>query len=205
MTNGLQVGGQRERHTSQKLWIREILEGEMQLTNGPEPNTLKTIRGNANRVNILGVVINKEDLPVSSLTVDDGTGQITVRSFEQKLRQPVGVVVQVIGRPRAYQGDLYIAAEAAATVDPGWAEFRKKELGDVQKTDKVEPTPRMAINEENRAERIIQLIKQLDDGSGAPVEQVVTLSKIPEAEAIIEQMLMHGDIFELRPGKLKVL
>jgi RPA family protein len=205
MTTQLAVGGQKsERHVGKKLWVREILEGTMDVTPGAEPNTFLTARGKANRVNVIGVVISREELPVATLVIDDSTGQLTVRSFESKLKQGIGSVVQVIGRPRVYQGTLYVAAEAVAAVDPQWAEYRKKELGSVQEAEQKE-VPVAPLAEENKAERIIKAIEQLDAGDGAPIEQVVLMSKVPEAEAIIEQLLMQGDIFELRPGKVKVL
>jgi RPA family protein len=207
MTTQLTVGGQRsERHVSRKVWIGELLAGTMDITPGVEPNTFVTARGTANRVNIIGVVISREELPVSSLTIDDGTGQVIVRSFEQKLNNAIGTVVQVIGRPRNYQGNLYVAAEAVATVDPQWAEYRKKELGDVIEREQPAPAQSSApVKEENKAERIIKVIRELDAGDGALIDQVILLSKIPDAEVIIEQLLMQGDIFELRPGKVKVL
>lgn len=195
-----------ERHVSRKLWIKEILQGQVHAGTDVEPNTLVTVRGPANRVNILGVVVRVEELPVSTLFVDDGTGTITVRSFDYKLPHQVGMLVQIIGRPRKYQGDIYVTAEAVAVVDRGWAAFRKQELGPVQELQTREIEEVAPVNEEqNKAERIIMVIRQLDTGDGAPIEQVVVMSKIPEAEEIIEQLLLHGDIFELRPGKVKVL
>lgn len=199
-----------ERHVSRKLWVGEIREGTMQAGTDTEPNTLITARGPANRVNVLGVVVSTEDLPVSTLVVDDSTGTITVRSFDHKLPQQVGMLVQIIGRPRQYQGEIYITAEAVAAVNKGWAAFRKAELGNMQRVEESQPEP-VAVtetpvaDEPNKAERIISIIRQLDDGSGAAIEQIVAASKLAEAEQIIEQLLLHGDIFELRPGKVKVL
>jgi RPA family protein len=199
--------GGRARQPAKKIYVRELLDSYLRVAEGLEPNAALTARGAVARASIIGVVIATEELPVSSLTIDDGTGQIQVRSFERKLPQTVGSVVQVIGRPRSYQGTHYLAAEAIAIVDAGWAEFRKKELGNVQTKEQeiVAAEERQSEGGENRAELILRLIRELDDGAGAPIEQVVVRSRFKDAEDIIEQMLLAGDIFELRPGKVKIL
>jgi len=194
----------KERFVSRKLWIAELLAGEFKQTEGEEPNVLITPRTSASRVNILGVIISKEELPVPTIIVDDGTGQATIRSFERPLKQGIGAIVQVIGRPRTYQGELYVALELVSQVDPGWAEYRKAELGEIKILVK-EPHQEQELIEENNAEKILRLIKQLDTEEGADIDQVILMSKLPNAEDIINQMLMHGDIFELRPGKVKQL
>ncbi len=197
-----------ERQPAKKVWIHEMLGGELHIVDGSEPNTLVTARGEAHRISILGVIIGNEELPVSSVTVDDGTGQVLVRSFERKLTHPVGTVVQVIGRPRSYQGTFYVAAEAVAAVDPRWGNYRKKELGAVQEiaTQKTQaPIAEQPAQGEGRVEIIMRFIQQLDDGNGAPIEQIALKSKLPNAEEIIEQLLLAGDIFELRPGRVKIL
>jgi hypothetical protein len=55
----------------------------------------------------------------------------------------------------------------------------------------------------NRMEAVIQLIKKLDDGSGAPIEQLVEAN--PEAESILTTLMAEGEIFEIKPGRVKVL
>ena len=54
-------------------------------------------------------------------------------------------------------------------------------------------------------ERIYSLIRQLDDGKGADVEEVLQTSQIKEGEEIIKQLILEGEVFELFPGRLKVL
>ncbi len=198
-----------ERQVAKKLWIREIVDGELQVTEGLQPNVLVTSRGEAGRVNILGVVVDTQMLPTATLRIDDGSAVIAVRSFERPLNQNVGDFVQIIGRPRVYQGEAYIAAEGAAVISPAWAAYRKAELGDPTAAA-PRPIPVIqpivaAIERETTSERLIKLIIQLDRGDGAPIEDVVAKSNITNAEAVITQLLLAGDIFELRPGKIKVL
>ena len=187
--------------------IREIVEGELLVTEGLQPNVLKTSRGDVGRVNVLGVVVDSQSLPTATLRIDDGSSVIAVRSFERPLNQNVGDFVQVIGRPRSYQGEAYLAAEGVAVISPGWAAFRKAELGAPVAAIAREPVAvtLAPVQRETTSERLIKLIIQLDRGDGAPIEDVVAKSGIPTAEQVITQLLLAGDIFELRPGKVKVL
>lgn len=206
----------RERQIARKHWIREVTTGEMKTADGIEPNLLVTGRGQTGRINIIGVVIQREELPVPSILVDDGTDQILCRRFEGNLKQNVGAFVQLVGRPRIYQGQLYVAIEAISTVHPGWADYRKRELGAVKE---VTPLPSQSVisngtkvigtptkdTDENKSERIVRLIKEHDKGDGADIDIIINASKLPNAEELIDRLLLSGDIFELRPGKLKVL
>ena len=42
-------------------------------------------------------------------------------------------------------------------------------------------------------------------GEGAPIEEVIEQSKISNTNKIITKMLESGDIFQLSPGRVKLL
>ena len=54
-------------------------------------------------------------------------------------------------------------------------------------------------------EDIFLLIKKLDKGDGVAVENIINNFNNDQTENIINQLLENGDIFEIKPGKLKVL
>ena len=54
-------------------------------------------------------------------------------------------------------------------------------------------------------QKILNVIKELDDGSGAMVEEVIEKSPIKDTEQLLQKMLEKGEIFTLSPGKVKVL
>ena len=54
-------------------------------------------------------------------------------------------------------------------------------------------------------EKIIHLIKELDSGDGALIEDVIERSPLDETNKLLETMLEKGDIFQSQPGKIKVL
>ena len=196
-----------ERAIARKLWIREMLDGEVVVTEGLSPNILKSARGDIGRVNIIGVVVSTDEL-AKAIVLDDGTGTIQARSFDKTIPFIVGAFVQIIGRPRTYQKETYIAYEVGSVVSSGWAEYRKKELGEPLVTEKKEVVAAEKQETEDRqtnAERIPKLITELDRGDGASVEEIIVKSKLVNAEAILEQLMMTGDIFEIRAGKVKVL
>jgi len=56
----------------------------------------------------------------------------------------------------------------------------------------------------NPAEKIIKRIKGLDTGDGADFESVIK-DHGDGAENLIKSLMKRGKIFELKPGKLKVL
>ena len=58
---------------------------------------------------------------------------------------------------------------------------------------------------ENYGDKLITLIKELDDGKGADIESVIEKAQMKNVEKLLENMLLEGEIFELRPGKVKVL
>lgn len=113
------------------------------------------------------------------LIVDDGTGSILVRTFETPFNVKIGDPVLVIGRPRMYEEQCYILGEIVKKIDKKWLEIREK-------THPAEP---------------IEIIRTLDKGDGANYEEVA--ARIGEEKVI--HLLATGEIFETRPGKIKVL
>ena len=57
----------------------------------------------------------------------------------------------------------------------------------------------------NINEEIYLLIKRLDTGDGVAIDDVINKFNNAEAEKILNILLEKGDIFEVKPGKLKVL
>ena len=51
---------------------------------------------------------------------------------------------------------------------------------------------------------IVKLVKQLDKGDGVSIEELSS-KNIKDIDKIIDMLLKEGDIFEIKPGKLKVL
>ena len=216
------------RQTAIKTRISNLINGSYVLKGGLEPNYILYNGQKISRVNLIGVVVSKNQSEFSnntSLIIDDGSGRIGVRSFDNEPildRVSVGEVVLLIGKPREYGNEIYIVPEVIKEVEnKGWVEVRKLELGlsdghggAQQKIDQKadSQTSEEEVVEEDdgpvnttSAESLLKIIKNIDDGEGADFQDVVAMAKSENAEDILKNLIKNGDIFELRPGKLKVL
>lgn len=205
-----------KRQTAYKCSILSLIKGVFVKRQGWESSYLMTEYGDFSRVNILAVVVSKDD---TSIVLDDGTGQISGRMFdntEQMLPIIVGDVVIVIGRPRDFNNQIYLTIEIIKKISSLWVAYRKKELSIIQKIRTLEDLPKIEkkILEpeivENKItlgskDKIAQIIKALDKGEGANIEDVLKLSKISDAEELISDMMMRGEIFELKAGYIKLM
>ncbi|MBN2111509.1 hypothetical protein JW707_00250, partial [Candidatus Woesearchaeota archaeon] len=126
---------QNQRQVAAKLRIADITQGKYVKEEGWTPNYVLTQDGKrASRVNLLGAVVSMPaaELSYRSITLDDGSGAIPVRSFDETdmfKEVRLGDVVFVIGRPREYGSEVYIMPEIIKKVqDMSWVEVRKMEL-----------------------------------------------------------------------------
>lgn len=216
-----------ERKTSFERWpaqivrISDIQNGDYIKVNEEfSPDYILINNVKVSRANIIAVVINsKADERLSTLTIDDGSGSIDVRDFDGKLGfsafQP-GHIVKVIGKPREFNGEIYLVGEIVRQLkNKRWIELRKLELenSSFASGQKPEEESNVVVEEEiivedaheNIIEKIITLIKEIDKGDGADIEEVIGKSKISGAELIISNLTKEGEIFEIRPGRIKVL
>ena len=83
----------------------------------------------------------------------------------------------------------------------------KQENSSSEKKSNVEESnvEEESVSSDNSSEDIFNIIKDLDNGEGADTEEVIEKSGRPDCEKIIDSLLNEGEIFELKPGKLKVL
>src|SRR3989338_6066966 len=77
--------------------------------------------GRIYRLSLIGTVIQKSADNLS-LTVDDGSGTIALRVFEDRgmLSKDIGDIVLVIGKPREFSSERYVLPEVVKKVDVGW-------------------------------------------------------------------------------------
>ena len=229
-----------KRQTAVKIRIVDLKDSSYVKAEGDwQPNYLLTPHNKkVSRVNLLGTVIESDE---NSFTIDDGTSQIVVRSFENLQVQPkTGDIVVVIGRPREFDG-IYIVPEIVKIIQEKqkeWVELRKLELkikhNEVEKTKEeenknqasnyeteeqpkteeekvIEKTPEETNKNqgfENKTfDLIMQTIKELDDGEGANMENIISKSGLSEEEVenVVNNLLMDGEAFEIKPGRLKLL
>ena len=211
--------------------IAKLLTGKYVKEEGWKPNYILT-DGNLkiSRVNLLGIVVNTREAESSfqSIMLDDTTAMINVREFEDTNilnNLNPGDKIMVIGRPREFNNNKYIIPEIVKKIDNDkWFELRKlhiklEELRNRPATEtstkKTEETKdgevvqedEMIVDSEplNVQDKIIETIRKLDNGAGIDIDKIVEEVKEDNTETIISNLLKQGEIFELKPGKIKVL
>lgn len=235
-----------QRHTAIKTTIKQILESTSQKDENEVTYSLTTTQERLYRVNVLGTILQRETVgSINNFLVDDGTGKITIRFFEENKildKMNVGMIILIIGRIRVYNQEKYISPEIVKEIPASWLKVRSlecKKLEDtVEKTEekieveKEEELKKETVDEESIEEevidtevknvkevkemegksdtllpneKIISLIKELDQGEGVLVEDLIERSHLNNTEQLIEKMLKQGEIFQIMPGKVKVL
>lgn len=201
-----------KRQTAYKIRIKDILSSKYIKTEGFSPNYIEINKQEISRINVIGVIVDKSDLNnYKTMTIEDGTGNISARIFENNAlldALTVGNIVLITGRPREFSSEKYILIETIKNINPNWAKVRELELEKSAKADNNSSNDgKEDIGGEivsNSTNEIFKLIKDLDKGSGVPIEELSS-KNIKEMDKVIDTLLKEGDIFEVKPGKLKVL
>jgi len=207
-----------QRNVAHKLRIKDILEAEYIKTEGFTSNYLNINNKEVSKVNIIGVVVQKSgEGNYKTIMVDDGSGYISARVFDDSLSLDnfgLGDVITIIGKPREFSSEKYILIEIVKKVDPNWARARKIELGvketpvsSIKENNKLREVQKEVLIEADPKNKILKLIKRLDSGQGVSIEDIPKeeTKEIGDIDPIISLLLREGDIFEIKPGKLKVL
>ena len=201
-----------QRQVAYKIRISDILNGSF-IKDELSAGYIKLNDANVSRVNIIATVVYKAEQPsTSNALIDDGTGKILLRSFENSSifsKADVGDAVLLIGKIREFNNERYIVPEILKKIDNiEWMSVRKLEVKDAKVLgNKIKNENNNLIEEvaHNINENIFLLIKKLDKGEGVSVEEIINEYNNGETEGIINKLLENGDIFEVMPGKLKVL
>lgn len=210
MANGEQQ--QFKRHTAYKLRIGDILIGKPIL----EAERFKLLElGSKNivRVNVIGNIVDKYESDGErkflSLNLDDGSGQIKLRSFGDDLEKfrdvNQGETVIVIGLLKYWNNEIYIAPDIIKTHDPKYLLIRKMEI-EKERNKNAIAIPREQITAVK--DKIFGTIKNSEDDGGIDIDKIIMNLRDISPEIInqeIQKFLEEGIIFEPRPGRVRYL
>src|SRR3989338_4301314 len=121
------------RFPATKISVLDLEEGEYIEEKEHNPNYL-LIKEHQKifRINVIATLVHKEMKgSISSMLVDDGTGKIVMRIFEENkaaLNLEVGDVIEIIGKVRVYNQEKYIFPEIIRKVNPLWLKVRYLEM-----------------------------------------------------------------------------
>lgn len=205
----------KQRATAYKLRIGDIQRGKPILEN----DRLKILElGNKEilRVNIVANIVDKyiqeTENPETpgvmkkylSLTIDDASGQIKVKSFGDDVDSfkdiTQGNTVMVVGVLRYFNNEVYVQPELIKIQDPRYLLVRKLELEDI--TPEIKKEEIKAIKDQ-----IIDMIKTAEGDGGIETDKIIMeLKSSPEViNQEIQKLLEEGLAYEPRPGKIRYL
>jgi len=188
-----------KRQVAKKVRLSDLKEGTYVRVEGEwSPNFMQTNDGlKFSRANIIAVVATEPvpEMNYNSFIVDDGSARVPVRIFgEQKVSVGLGDVVLIIGKPREFNTQIYLAPEIIKKIDNHkWVELRKIELererGAYSRVIKEESetvveqkpvvqdvTPEVAVATEEKTEQIVETgaVDDTEDKPlSGPVEKVI--------------------------------
>ena len=213
-----------KRQIACKARVADLISGKYVKEEGWTPNYIITKQGkHISRINLIGTVISKNESEQNyqSLIIDDGSGSISLRVFEKNEainNAEIGDVIIVIGRPREYGSEKYIVPEIIKKIDnKKWINVRKIELEiEDLKTAELPAKEEKVIIEDiepkeqtkniiNNPQIVYETVKKLDSGQGVNIGNIIKKTGIKEADEIIKRFLREGEMFEISPGKIKIL
>ncbi|MGD2247247.1 MAG: OB-fold nucleic acid binding domain-containing protein [Candidatus Methanofastidiosia archaeon] len=115
--------------TAVKLRIQDIVHGSF------EDTYVHTVSGDVDEVRILGTVVDvfiTDDESYISLTIDDGTETIRIKAWRQDVEElkqyATGDIIDVVGKIREYNEEVYVVPDVISTVSPNKWVLRELEL-----------------------------------------------------------------------------
>ena len=202
-----------QRATAYKTIIDDVKGAEYVKQEAPHPNYLDLYNEQVRRVQIIAVLVQKSS---HHFVLDDGSGQLTAKRFDKAISMDnveSGDAVLVIGRPRSHDDTVFIGAETVKALnDKDWVSIHQdivEALYDRDaETEAEQMTSTMTTENEttvNYTEDLLDSIRDHDDGDGAPTNKVIESSDLDDPEEYVEVLINEGEIFEIRPGRLKIL
>lgn len=194
-----------KRNVACKILISSILNAEF----GKDELSAGYVRidgSNVSRVNIMATLVYKSEDAYSSAIIDDGSGRISLKSFENKAffaNVDVGDAVLIIGKVREFGNERHVLPEIVKKINTEWMNVRNLELNETrhgEETIHIDKPVAAAIGKD-----IYELIKKMDYGDGVAVEDLIRNCSGQGTEKIVNMLLENGDVFEIKPGKIKVL
>ena len=201
-----------KRNVAYKVRISDILNSSL-VKDDFSAGYIKLNNINISRINIIATIIDRSDYnqKFTNALIDDGTGRISLKSFENLdifSKVDIGDVVLLIGKIREFNNEKYILPEILKKINNiEWMNVRKIELEkNILLYNNIE-NKNQELTEEiaNINEEIYSLIKNLDGGDGAAIDDVIKMSNKSEIESMVKRLIEQGFIFEVKPGRVKVL
>jgi len=201
-----------KRNIAYKFRIGDLLFGKP-IIDGEKFSFLELGNKKIIRVNLIGNIVDKYEsggeTKYLSLTLDDGSGQIKLKSFADNVEKfkdiHQGQTVAVIGVLRHWNDETYVSPEIIRELDPKYLLIRKLET---EKEKILNSTPVAKEQIVAIKDKILDMIKGSEDEGGIDKDQIITNLQNISPEIInqeVQKLLEEGIAFEPRPGKIRYL
>jgi len=197
-----------KRHTAYKMKIGDILSGN-QIVDGEKLKFIESNGKNVARVNLVANVVDKfiqdEEKKFASITLDDASGQIKLKTFGDEIEKmkilEQGDTVLAIGMIREWNKEVYITPEILKKQPLEYLLLRKFE----NESQKPKELDRKEVTE--LKDKLITIIKREEVNDGAEIKKII--EELGAKQDIVNQeirkLLEEGTIYEPRPGKVRYL
>jgi RPA family protein len=186
---------EKRRITTVKTKVAPIVTGKFVKQEGFEPNYVLTDIGQRlSRVRVLGTVVDKflsETGKFSAVTIDDGTATVRVKIFNAISMfdsVAVGSIVDVIGRVKEYNGEVYVAPEIIVVVDDHMFELLR-ELEIREQNKQTEKKREIVLTYKNQTTDVAELNRVVKERFGISEEEVEALLNTNAETAVVEEKL----------------
>jgi len=197
-----------KRNVAYKLRIGQILSGKP-IIEEERFRHLESAEKKIVRVNLIANIIDKYiqdgEKKFASLTLDDATGQIKVKTFGDDIEKfepfSQGDTVLIIGLLRSWNNEVYLTPEIIKKKEPLYLLVRKLEV----EADEPKQIDKAQLTE--LKDKIIQRVKDAEKDGGLEIESLILeLKEHPDIiNKEIKKLLEDGVAYEPRPGKLRYL
>jgi len=202
-----------KRNIAFKLRIGDILMGKP-IIEGERFSNLELGNKKIVRVNVIGNIVDKYnsegETKFTSLTFDDGSGQIKLKFFGDDVEKfkevSQGQTVLVIGLLRNWNNETYIQPEIIKEQDPKYLLIRKLEIEKEKNRTAADPIGRNQIVAVK--DKILNTIKMAEEEGGIEMDKIIMNLRDISPTIInqeVKKLLEEGIIFEPRPGKVRYL
>jgi RPA family protein len=197
-----------KRNVAYKLRIGQILSGkpvmESEKLKHLDLNSKQIIRANI-IANITDKYLQEGEKKFGSITLDDGSGQIKVKTFGDDVDKfsnlQQGDTILVIGLLRSWNNEVYLTPEIIRSKEPLYLLLRKLEVeAEMPKTiDKSQLTA--------MKDKILTMVKEAENQGGIDKDKIILdLKEHPDIiNQEIKRLLEDGVAYEPRPGRLRYL
>ncbi len=220
-----------KRQVAYKLWIQNIVNSQFVEQPGEwDPNYIAFHDKQVSRVNIIATVVDvykDEEKGYANITLDDGSATIRAKAFKDDLYLlkdiKQGDLVNVIARVRKYQDEIYLAPEIVAKLsNPNWELLRKAELlkdlgkysreipafqGQRDLYQEVSKPVKIEEKEDSSSATRHKILAHIEKHEEPSMQDLIAASGLPqeEAQAIIKELLKEGEIYQPRPGYVRLV